>query len=1536
MKLRHTIKLFLTLVSLWLVVVTLHETHAGDGIENVEKTLHSIECNEEECEEVTYKLVEEDLLGVKEITSEEEEVGTFEEIDESNEDKEIYPDVALEGVDLEDTATNEPEDSEDVSGSNVIEVEDFVHLQSILHNGFRETSAFSDVPITLQFQENFHLEAALDLDNLGGQDLILRGAPDTGTTITNVPGSYFKKAGKIRVENMTFSGAQTTSGIIVAASETVFHDTTWNLTTAGWIIFNDVSTDVQFTGVTNVTTPTGTATITSPVTARNVTIDGTMTLNITATGGAAPLFSIGDKFKQLPGSTLNVTRTGGTGTGAVLHLREVGTHAIMGQGANANVTLSGARTFLTTVDQHTGRFLMEAGATFSGTLPGGLSGNTATTVGHIHLEAGAELSIGGGAGTTPSINARLSVTTAEVPVGEGSPTRLIGNRRTGTGAFIQLQAANSIVRFGERTQVDITDGHPGMIVLGLGTTEVIISRGVVINAVMGLGFTGTSTEASAVLQRIVIEADASLNLRQNTATAVPFFRVAQEFDMEGSASLTARRGTTEDNNNQTQLSSLIQTMQPNATIRIGSLDVIQVGSIVSGNTEASVGTAQTTDVTVSAGAQWTVATGRAISGGGTGVLEASLGNVMRSFRIEDNVTMSLNRHPGTVAANNEDQARFRVRNQFTIGNHVTIVSSRASHHNEPFTAANNGALNHSNAFIYFTHSGSNFQMGQNSTLTVNQIGRVLQSGGAGGTTATIGEGSVIHANTLQGLTGNNPEHRLNTLTLQKEAQLHLRQPISGTFYNTGAGTRQEAIWLNGNLTLGEGAQLTARRNQTAFTTVADHARAALIRIENANATVRLGRNSLMDLNQRGGFFRLENNLNGRLILEEGATFKGTTNTGLTVSDGENFRRTFMEIFIEPDAEFILTDQREAPYNGNNSAVIIAGSDLIRTTHMHIAEGGRFEAYQATNKPSLIRFGGTNPRLDVNEGGTFSAVAAGTGNAVIRFQTANAQLNIHDNGIFKAIATGNVDAVIRFDGQSSSFTINNANYVEIRHPIARSGASNAPTNTQRLIRSITNTVAAGVSIHVNAQSVQLWTGANTDANLGRAPLETWRNITSTLRINRNGGVANDANHGSDLHNGAIGTAEFASRFMTVQGAPQIAVTPTGVIGTPQSIENETLFHHAIARNNYTRLVFSQVDGLLAVLDPLSDQRTSIRGYMFEHAEVAKFTYTNTDGELVEINLHDVTKNGRRMIIWENNWRENEAYRYFYIELEDDERIVAGRNVDVFMTHEGYTDYEMSVPVIKGVNYNAFNFTLEIPTALSITDTSEFHQLLIERAHASAYDVLTNLDLTGAINVVGGEILTITDFSDPNVEGLYDVVFEVGNHAWQFSVTINLTGHAHLLDLTIPMEMFFELRGPDLGHGNRVFASNDYEIINHSPIDVDIFMNRLEIIDDSGIHLLETGEDPLDWSTTSILDDINAPLLELYLHNSLALDIRLYENRAESILMRLKPGASEAISLRGSFFGPYPGFYTVPGSDNMIGHHPFLKPNYNIVFRFVPVP
>ena len=515
------------------------------------------------------------------------------------------------------------------------------------------------------------------------------------------------------------------------------------------------------------------------------------------------------------------------------------------------------------------------------------------------------------------------------------------------------------------------------------------------------------------------------------------------------------------------------------------------------------------------------------------------------------------------------------------------------------------------------------------------------------------------------------------------------------------------------------------------------------------------------------------------------------------------------------------------------------------------------------------------------------------------------------------------AVLFFRQANAQLNLSNVKSFELAHPSAVSGGSNG--NLQRLIRSQANFLANGLRINVTHQKLTLWQGANQTAT--SPPTEEFINLSGVFRINRNNGT--NAN--------GLPAGVWSGTMNAVSQA--FLMTAESVTGSVTSTGNQTPIETAIARNNFSRLRFSEPEGLMARIDPLSDQSTEITGFMYEDAQ-SRITYENTEGETVIITNETVTESGERMIQWGDYRDENRIYRYFTIKLAENERLETGSKLNVFLTkpdHDFYIDIDVEVTVIQGIEYQAFNITLDRQTINQLATEEELHKLIIKESDASARDVLSNADLTEEIRLAETNLTT-----DVTEDGTYFAVLEVGSKTYEFTVGIDVTSSLDQLSVRIPTRMLFESMY-DSQESNRDFTSPEYEIRNNSYVGVAVKVNRLIVEDSAGIVLLKEGEDPLDYAEPDpeseeedpILteEDISQPLLALNVMTEQA-TVRLYDQMPEADLVSMPARNQSALTLGGTFYGNYP-LWIVDSEYEEGGYYEDnLRPQYRFVLRFVP--
>jgi surface protein len=351
-------------------------------------------------------------------------------------------------------------------------------------------------------------------------------------------------------------------------------------------------------------------------------------------------------------------------------------------------------------------------------------------------------------------------------------------------------------------------------------------------------------------------------------------------------------------------------------------------------------------------------------------------------------------------------------------------------------------------------------------------------------------------------------------------------------------------------------------------------------------------------------------------------------------------------------------------------------------------------------------------------------------------------------------------------------------------------------------------------------------------------------------------------------------------------------------------------------------------LVAQLAPVSDQSESITGYMTEAVDSLKITYQNTAGNTVTI------ERDSPRIEWGDYQDTQQKIRYFQIKLAENERLATDTSVTLFLSKPSANttgDVLESRRVIKGIDYRGNNITLDRLAINALASDEEVEQLILRESRGVARDLLTGADLSNDIRLIETDVTR-----EIAEDGTYYALLEVGNKAYQFLISIDVTAKLGHLKVTIPTQILFESLY-DEEESNRSFESSAYEIRNHSTIPVDTYVNQLVVEDDAGIILLSEGESPLDHVApdlgSSNLGDISVPLLRLSLKAEDA-EVHLTRNMDEQHFIHLSEGARTSMLLSGVFYGPYPRWI----ADNQLeqgGHYQeSLTPKYRIILRFVP--
>ncbi|WP_291292092.1 BspA family leucine-rich repeat surface protein [Enterococcus sp.] len=355
---------------------------------------------------------------------------------------------------------------------------------------------------------------------------------------------------------------------------------------------------------------------------------------------------------------------------------------------------------------------------------------------------------------------------------------------------------------------------------------------------------------------------------------------------------------------------------------------------------------------------------------------------------------------------------------------------------------------------------------------------------------------------------------------------------------------------------------------------------------------------------------------------------------------------------------------------------------------------------------------------------------------------------------------------------------------------------------------------------------------------------------------------------------------------------------------------------------------QKEQLVAQLAPVSDQSESITGYMTEAVDSLKITYQNTAGNTVTIE-----KDSSR-IEWGDYQDTEEKIRYFQIKLAENERLATDTSVTLFLSKPSFNttgDVLESRRVIKGIDYRGNNITLDRLAINALASDEEVEQLILRESRGVARDLLTGADLSNDIRLIETDVTR-----EIAEDGTYYALLEVGNKAYQFLISIDVTAKLGHLKVTIPTQILFESLY-DEEESNRSFESSAYEIRNHSTIPVDIYVNQLVVEEDAGITLLAPEENPLDHVAPDLglsnLGGISVPLLRLSLKTEDA-EVHLTRNMEEQHFIHLPEDARTSMLLSGVFYGPYPQW--IPDSQLVQGgyYQESLKPQYRLTLRFVP--
>lgn len=1064
-----------------------------------------------------------------------------------------------------------------------------------------------------------------------------------------------------------------------------------------------------------------------------------------------------------------------------------------------------------------------------------------------------------------------------------------------TGTVFHLTGAAATLVFGQESVTTIRQSGAVVSVPNANQdSRLTVAAGATLDVGTGQGLSGNTT---STLGEVVIQAGSQVQFSEyGTVSATPAINAGRRFIVENSSAerptvITGTRTGTTDG-------AFIHLRSAEAEVRIGTFTQITVDQT------GPVLTASLADVVVGENARIDATTGNGFTAN----------TMIKTFRMEDHSHIELKERTN----NNSDVRRFYVRDSFVTGDDVILNSQRQ-------------VTISSAAFLQLQAENARFVSGNNNQMTITQQGAIFH-GVATTSELYFGEDNVINLTSGQGLTGSNGSTR--RMIVGKETKLFL--------FEHGNNVNQYFIRLRDELKLEAGAELHINRTSTRT--------AEAIRLTRSNSQFTMEEGSKLFVEVRGIAFygttttnvyvgdRAEIHSNassgftGRRTIRSFVTgskakiyHTEATSGNLTVSQtlSDSPFRVSHTFTLGEEAEFTVLRERNRNDAGairvNNTSGVVT---LEKGAKMSIQQIG--PAFYAPRGASFVMEEGSSFYANTSNGFNsstrrFSQMTIGK-NADFHVTDANSSTNrsvsrpmidiantitVEEGARFLVETEVNRSEMIYFRNTRASLNLEGVQRFELIHPTIRAG--NSRTTLQQLIRSGSTTVSNGLSINFENQKVSLWTGT------GEQPYVEFINVSGRLRINRNNGV----NPSWGSFNG-----NARSRYISVENAE----------GAIYSFDVEMDFFAAISANNYRRIAFSEPEGLVAHIDAVSDQSTEIVGYMYEDTDFTIVTYTNTAGEVVEL-----TKDSER-IEWEEYRDESELYRYFRIQLRENERLETETEVSVFLSKpsvETLIDTTARRTVIKGVDFEAYNITLDRFKINELANEAALHALILEESRAQAENVLTHADMTTDFRVIDTDVTL-----DVDEDGLYYAVLEVGNKAYQWEIGIHVTSKLEHMRVTIPTKMVFESLY-DAAESNRNFESQTYEIRNHSSLAVSTYINQVAIDDSAGIVLLEAGENPLDYAESEseeedpilTYDDISIPLLRLNLKTE-ETEIQLYETMEEQPLMRLEERSRAPISLTGDFYGDYPRWVVDTEEDQGGYYEDSLVPNYRIILRFVP--
>lgn len=1258
---------------------------------------------------------------------------------------------------------------------------------------------------------------------------------------------------------------------------------------------------------------------TTDIIAKSITASGELDW-ITRIAGNQPFIET-NRLVLADESYLYTRRSGLNQTGSLIHLTGSEPALLIGREVYADVRQIGM--FVSTADSSYDSHMQVGEDSYLQFYLGeGLSGGTNRTLGSIHMEKGAVFyfsEFGTSDAGNPWINVGRSFTTADAT--GTSSVELEGERRENSqnlAPMIQLRADNAQMTLGEGTK--IYGYQRGPIVTGTATSEIVLKDHVTIWFDGNHGFNGNTAVREIKIGDHFTFYLKELNRSENANFHYRTFFARSSIEIGDQARINVPRNHIP---RQTSTANVLFGLEDDHGFLIigdfAQLEVSQSGAFMHGDlAEIRVGKKLTM-------------LGELGDGFTAGARDRNR-NLVETFEIDEAAHIHILEHDESTGA-----PVFSVRTLLKLGGKSRFTYRDQSSSTNPFIRLESGG------------AAPRFVTGNEVFLSIDQEGPFITGHTVG--EVLLGANNDLQLTTAHGFTGStSSSNTLRRLIVGDETFISM----SGSRPNQN----QDFFRFREEIQFGKKTYLSVMHTQR-------YGNAPIFRLTQANSQFVTGEESQIDVDT-GSYFiygtgttdvvfgdRSVNKVNAAWGLTANRTVRSVTfgkQAKMTLTEprsgaigefspSDDYARISVNQRVELLEKAVVTSVRERTTSDSRFIQLGAANSFVRIGKgavMEVDQAGGIFIAQTTSTLILDEeavFRGAAQGLNTStrrqshsrsHENAFASITIGpratfilhddqrhqgTGSAFLNRPLMNVRdrLTVLEDAHVELRTVRNKNEVLFFRRANAQLNIHDVRLFEISHPSVVSGQS--VSQLQRLIRSQVHALNTGLRINITNQKLELWHDAAQETGH-----ERFINVSGVIRINRNG---NDRFPFS---------SSGRPRYLSVESMTGSLTSDTG---------SETEIQLAISRNNFNRLRFSEAEGLVVRVDPLSDQTSVISGSVNDQAEIIEMTYTNTAGETKTITPDTLDENGQPIIEWGEYRDEQQRFRNFSINLGE-ERLETDSTFHVHLSqpsNPSMEDADFERQVVKGISYHATNITLSRQQINELTSEEELHALILHETTSVATDVLTGADLTHTIR------LKETDLRiDSEIDKTYYAVLEVGNKAYEIPIGIDVTSLLDQLIVRIPVKMIFESYS-DRGGQNRRFESEAYTIQNDSLIPVEMKLNRFEVEDSEGIVVLQEGEDPLDYAELGedeeddrdfTIEDIRQPLLELYLHHGDE-SFQLYDQMPEAPLGRLAPRANSQIGLAGYYYGDY----IEPEEDENENQFPQnLYPRYRFSLRFIP--